>query len=208
MTAPGPGLRARQELRLAVLLCVVGAAVVLLTTSRDWLRVSLPQAHPLPTTVEHLAGGALVPGARPLALVGLAGVAALFAARRSGRILVGMLVLLAGAGVVILTGRLIADSAGSVARLELARSVRLPGVGRPHLGPWPWLCLAGGLLIATAGLLVSVRGRRWATLSSAYDAPSGTPSARRLPEGSEPEPAEVGEKAVWDALDRGEDPTG
>ena len=60
---------------------------------------------------------------------------------------------------------------------------------------WPALTLAGGVLLLLAGGLIAVRGRRWAGLSSSYDAPTAAPAAP------------VTDKGVWDALDRGDDPT-
>jgi hypothetical protein len=60
---------------------------------------------------------------------------------------------------------------------------------------WVVATLAGGVLLALVGALVVVRGGDWAGLGSSYDAP-----------GAAPEPP-VTDKAVWDALDRGDDPT-
>ena len=59
--------------------------------------------------------------------------------------------------------------------------------------PWPWAALVGSVLLAAGGLLVALRGRRWAVLSGRYDAPA----ARRT----------APEVSAWEALDRGEDPT-
>ena len=187
----------RQELRSVVLLCLAGSGLVLLAASRAWLSYRLPEAPPLPASTERVTGALLLPGARPLALVGLAGVAALFAARRNGRLVVGVLVLAAGTGVVILDLRLLLDRVASVGRLQAARQV--PVVGSPGLGPWPWVCLVGGLLLAVSGSLVAVRGRRWAALSSAYEAPGA--------KAVDP-PSVSTDRGAWDALDRGEDPTG
>jgi hypothetical protein len=48
-------------------------------------------------------------------------------------------------------------------------------------------------LLVAAGLLIVVRGRSWASMSSRYDAPAQRPRE--------------GEASLWEALDRGEDPT-
>ena len=67
----------------------------------------------------------------------------------------------------------------------------------PHgPGTWPFLTAGGGLLLLAAGALTAARGHRWAGLSDAYR----TPAARAAE-------APVTDKGVWDALDRGEDPT-
>jgi uncharacterized membrane protein (TIGR02234 family) len=185
-------MTSRRELQLAVALCLVGSAAVLVAASRSWLALRLPAAAPLPSHTLSVSGAHLAPGARPLALLGLSGVAALLATRKLGRLVVGALVLAAGAGVVAVIVRVLVDPARAVARSEPFRLDPRVG-GSPDLGAWPYLALLGGVLIAAGGLLIAVRGRRWATLSARYDAPAT------------PEP--VGEASLWAALDRGEDPT-
>lgn len=114
------------------------------------------------------------------------------ATKRLGRVLVGALLALAGVTTVVVAGQVL--SAGL--RTEVARAAD-PGlvVGATHSG-WVWLLLVGGVLLGLAGALVAVRGRRWAVLSSSYDAPAARPEA-----------APTTDKGAWDALDRGEDPT-
>ncbi|MBC7375655.1 MAG: Trp biosynthesis-associated membrane protein, partial [Frankiales bacterium] len=50
---------------------------------------------------------------------------------------------------------------------------------------------------------IAVRGRRWAALSARYDAPA----ARAEQEPDSEVSASRQERALWEALDRGEDPT-
>jgi uncharacterized membrane protein (TIGR02234 family) len=64
---------------------------------------------------------------------------------------------------------------------------------------WPLATVLGGLLVAAAGGLTLARGRDWPGMGARYDRPSG--SAR--PGSARPET----EAALWDALDRGDDPT-
>jgi hypothetical protein len=63
-------------------------------------------------------------------------------------------------------------------------------------GVWSLASALGGLLVAVGGVLTMLRGHRWGGLSEAYR----TPAARA-------EHAPATDKGVWDALDRGEDPT-
>lgn len=58
------------------------------------------------------------------------------------------------------------------------------------------MALAGGLLLAVAGLLTLRYGRSWPAMGSRYEAPT-----RKAPAKSDT-PADL-----WKALDRGEDPT-
>jgi uncharacterized membrane protein (TIGR02234 family) len=182
----------RRELLLAVLLCLAGAALVLLATSRPWLTLRVPAAAPLPTRTLTRNGSAIAGGARALGLVGLAGVAALPATRRIGRVVVGGLLALSGTGIVTVLVRVLAHPVAAVARSGPFPDAHV--AGPVDLGGWPYLALIGGGLLAAAGLLVVVRGRRWEVLSERYE----PPAAQGPP----------GEASFWEALDRGEDPTG
>lgn len=160
--------RPRRELAGACILTLAGAVIVLLAGGRRWVAGRPPGAA--------VTGNELLPSAHALALVALAGVVALLAARHRARLAVG--VALAVAGLVI---------AGSAAD-------RL-GEATPA---WPILTMAGGLLVAGAGVLTVARGRAWPALGARYDAP-----ADRLPVNRQPPT----DSDAWDALDRGEDPT-
>jgi uncharacterized membrane protein (TIGR02234 family) len=180
----------RRELVASVLLCLLGSALVLLAVSRSWIAHSLPAAAPLPPKRFAVPGAHLVPGARALALVGLAGVAAVPAARRLGRVVVGALLLAAGAGICALVVRALSDPDAAVRRAGPFVDVAV--TRGENLGFWPYVAVVGAVLLVTAGLLVVVRGRSWTSMSPRYDAPEREPR---------------GEPSLWDALDRGEDPT-
>jgi hypothetical protein len=158
----------RREPLLAVLLCVLGAGTVLVSAGRTWIQLDGVPNPLLPPRVDELTGAALVPGLRPLGLAGLAGVLGIVASRGAGRVLVGVLLVAIGAATCAVSFEHLAGTA------------------------WPWLALAGGVLLAAAGLLVTVRGRRWSSLGRRHEPPSARP---------------VAERDLWEALDRGEDPT-
>jgi uncharacterized membrane protein (TIGR02234 family) len=180
----------RRELVASVVLCLVGSALVLLAVSRSWIAHSLPAAAPLPPKRFEVLGAHLAPGARALALVGLAAVAAVPATRRLGRVVVGLLLLAAGAGIAAVVVRALSDPDAAVRRAgPFVDVVVAPG---QELGLWPYVAIVGAVLLVTAGLLVVVRGRSWTSMSARYDAPVAEPR---------------GEASLWDALDRGEDPT-
>jgi hypothetical protein len=61
---------------------------------------------------------------------------------------------------------------------------------------WWLVATLGGLLAVFAGAMTVVYARQWSGLGAAYDAPSA------------PAPAKDPARVAWDALDRGEDPTG
>ena len=183
-----------RELAAAVLLCLVGAFLVLVGAGRDWVVVDVAGNGLLPPRRLGVQGSELVAGVRALGLVGLAGVVALAATRRWGRVVVGLLLAVVGLGVLLSV--IGADLAVEAVRSDsVAEAGGADGAGRTTA--WPLGTALGGLLLALAGALVALRGRRWAALGRRYDAPA----ARPAPAGP------TGTAQLWDALDRGEDPT-
>ena len=182
--------RGRDSLVVAVLLCLAGAGLLLVACSRTWVSVEVPALPPLPGRTISAKGSALAPGVRALALVGLAGVAALPATRSWGRLAVGGVVALAGAAAGVLLVRAMADPSGATSAMDTGPlSLGFAG-GLSGLGGWPYVGLVGALLLVAAGGLTLVRGRTWSALGSSYDAPTA------------PKPT-----SAWDALDAGVDPT-
>jgi len=191
----------RAEVGLAVLLCLVGAFVLLVAAGRSWAVVELPGTGLLPGRAIGVPGSALVPGLQALGLVGLAGVVAVAATRGWGRIAVGAVLLVVGGGVVALTAGVLADLTTAALDTAVVRDAGGTSQGTVAGTGWPLLAALGGLLLAGAGLLVAVRGRRWAALSRRYDAPATRTQA------PPPTSGPVAERELWEALDRGEDPT-
>lgn len=179
---------------LAVLLCLAGAFVVLVAAGRSWALVDLAGSGLLPARSVGVDGAQLAPGLPALGLVALAGVVAVPATRRWGRVAVGLVLLAAGVGILALVAGQLTDLAGAV---QDSRTVRETGQAAAGIRRtlWPYACALGGLTVAAAGLLVAARGRSWSALGRRYDAPTAAPPP-------------VGERDLWAALDRGEDPTG
>ncbi|MER6926656.1 TIGR02234 family membrane protein, partial [Streptomyces spiralis] len=137
-----------------------------------------------------------------LAIVGLAALVAVFAVRRSGRLLVAGLLALSGAGTVgaALTGaanRAALDEKAAQASGDTAATA----ASLTHTG-WPYVAAAGGVLILLAGLLALRYGRLWPAMSGRYER-SGAPRSRATRPVDPDRPEDL-----WKALDRGEDPTG
>jgi hypothetical protein len=84
----------------------------------------------------------------------------------------------------------------------------LPGLGGPrdtavavHVAPtWPVLALLAGVLGVAAGVGTVLRGRGWPGMGRRYE----RDAAAVLPPATDEDRAQ----AAWQALDRGEDPTG
>ncbi|MEU4211506.1 TIGR02234 family membrane protein [Streptomyces sp. NPDC026206] len=200
--APSGGRAARRSVATALLLGAAGAALVLLAGGRTWSEGTAPVAQG--SSVPEQATGqdiTALPGA--LAIVALAALVAVFAVRRAGRAVVAALLALSGAGVVAaaLTG------AGDTAALE-EKAAKASGLTQASIDnvshtAWPWVAVAGGVLLLLAGLLALRYGRHWPAMSGRYER-DGTPRPRRTRTAPDPDRPEE----LWKALDRGEDPTG
>jgi hypothetical protein len=183
---------ARRGLATSVLACVLGALLALLAVTRTWAVQVQTQSPPLPALQVGRTGTAAAPWLSALALVALAGAGALLATRGGLRSVVGVAVVLAGVGI----------AAGGVYGLVAVAGVR-------HL--WPALCLPAGLVVAAGGALAVARGQRWPAMGARYERPG---RVRGVPPSVEPTEDQVqrigpspSDVAMWDALDRGEDPS-
>lgn len=208
--AAGAGGVSRRPLLVVLPACLAGAVLALAAAQPGWVRIGVPRSRPLADTVVAVAGHTLVPLIPALGLVGLAAVVGLLGVRGRGRTAVGAVLALTGTALLVAAlTHLAAPSATTVSGL-LTDHGPLPGRDptRPVTAHaelvWPLLAALAGLLLAAAGALTALRGSRWPALSGRYDA-----AAARLP-GPQPEPAPAGTAStanLWDALDRGDDPT-
>ncbi|WP_443072049.1 TIGR02234 family membrane protein [Streptomyces sp. WMMC1477] len=197
----GPAAHARRALGAALFLGALGAALALVAAGQTWAsgfaRGGLTRM-PVEASGSDVTG---LPSA--LALVGLAGLVAVFAVRGVPRTLVAGVLALCGAGAALAA---LAASAGDDALRETAvsaagvTSVSLEQVSRTG---WPYGAAAGGVLLLLAGLLALRYGRHWPAMGSRYERGEAPRRARRAPSDAAERPEDL-----WQALDRGEDPTG
>lgn len=185
----------RREPLLAALLCLVGAFLVLVAVGREWALVGVLGTGLLPDRELAVRGSDLVPGVRALGLVALAGVVAIPATRQWGRIVVGLVLAVVGAGVVAAVYGVVGDLLSAAQGSAVVRDAGGTAGESTRRTLWPYACGLGGLTITAAGLFVAARGRRWAALGRRYEAPA---ARAVLP---------AGERDLWEALDRGDDPT-
>jgi uncharacterized membrane protein (TIGR02234 family) len=184
----------RRELVAATLLGGVGAAIVVGFAGRSWATVT-ERGTGLEALNQHLSGRSLSGVIAALGWAGLAGIAALLATRGWARVAVG--VLLAAFGVIVAIASPVAVRHAHVVSIagDKTNLARLGGELIVHVNAWWVLSLVGGVLLAAAGLLTTVRGRRWPGMSSRYERPGPT------------RPATDDPASLWKALDRGDDPT-
>jgi uncharacterized membrane protein (TIGR02234 family) len=193
----------RRELTVVVLAALLGALSAWVVAGRVWAQGSVGSAEDLLRV--SATGNDLSAAVTALALAGLAGALALFATRKLGRQLIGVLLVAAGVGVV---GAALGAHGDGKVRGTLAAKATAKGVSGAvsHLSVSPYWLVAvlGGVIVALAGLVTVVRGRGWPGMSARYDNPAGR--AERVREERAAQAASA--KGLWDALDRGEDPTG
>lgn len=241
-----------QELAMTLLLGAAGTGLIFLATRQGWAVVATNPPRPLPASRVHVTGAALVPYADALVVAGLATLAAVLATRGLVRRLTGVLLAVIGAGLTAAaftaskSGAIAAASAtanpatataGSVTDGSTPATSAAPDVAgiTPHVTIaatfWQVLVVAGAAAMVAAGILILLRARRMAVMSSRYDSPTGAsrgaPSARQRagsaaatgPAASTGAPGTATASTVtsstgpsdsaslWEALSRGEDPT-
>ncbi|MEO6886813.1 MAG: Trp biosynthesis-associated membrane protein [Jatrophihabitantaceae bacterium] len=207
MTSPRTN-PARIQFGLTLLVNLLGAGGALLVASRTWQSIRTVREHPLVDDVLHVSGRTIDAAPTALALVAMAGVVAVLATRGLPRRLIGVVIALAGAGLI---WRAVLDRAAvSAGRARTLVEDKHPQVNTSaglisHVsvsGAWAILTLAGGVLVLLAGAAITWRGARWAAMSARYEAPV------RAPSGDDPEQTRMrADASLWTALDRGDDPT-
>ena len=204
--ASGAGA-SRRGLTAALALLGVGAGLLLLAYGRTWVSVTVSDAG-LPALHVDLSGHDLQPEGTAAAIVALAGVAAVVATRRVGRIVSGALLVLVGLGVAVrsvqfATGHASRPGYGdTVASLVAERTgVALPRMAADATAWWA-LALVGGVLVAAGGAVVLLRGKDWTGLGGRYERTGATAPGSRGARARAARP-----ESAWDQLDRGVDPT-
>ena len=189
----------RRELTVTVLIALLGGAIAWAAAGRPWATATVGEA---PNTLKVAASGNdLSAGVTALGLTALAGGLALFATQRLARRLVGVLLIAAGIGAAVYAfGERGTSHASHVLADKAAAKGFAAGSVSVHTASWWILAVLGGVLVALAGVCALVRGATWPGMSSRYEnAASKQAAARAADTGSS--------KDLWDALDRGEDPT-
>jgi uncharacterized membrane protein (TIGR02234 family) len=200
-------MRSRAEFAAALLIEIVGAAVVLLVGTREWQTITTSRARPFHADVLSVSGRTIDGAPTALALVALAGVVAVLATKGVARRAIGVLVAIAGAGIVwrsaTAMGAVSASRARDLVRDKHPRVLNSATAAQQvatHSG-WAVLSIVGGVLVVAAGVLIAWRGGSWSAMSARYEAPVRA---------KEPDPEQARAKAdasLWAALERGEDPT-
>ncbi|GAA3082873.1 Trp biosynthesis-associated membrane protein [Streptosporangium carneum] len=182
-----------------VAVCGAGAGLVLLAAGRDWATVTYgTRAVPVPAAE-------LAPALGPAAWAALAAVVAVLATRGVWRRIVGVVMALCGVGVIVGAWSGGRPGAGlAVAAEHAPMAAGTTDVVRiANALAWPLTAGAGGLLLLAGGVVAAVVGGRWPGMSERYDRHGhGAEAAGRAPARGAPT-----DRALWDAIDLGADPT-
>jgi uncharacterized membrane protein (TIGR02234 family) len=197
----------RRKVRtIALVGLLAGAVVALLASTQVWVDAALTVSGLPPIDVQ-ATGRVVAPLVPAVALLALGGAAALLLvggiARRVVGAVIGAMALLA----IVSAARAALDPSTAVAPAlaEAAGITGLPEALAPttDVTGWPWIATAGLLLTLGAGALAALSsrwpdvGRRYATQDGSAESPGAAKPAAARDDG-------VG---LWDALDRGDDPT-
>jgi uncharacterized membrane protein (TIGR02234 family) len=191
-----------RSFRLYIVFVLAGAGLVLWGSSLAWITWVQPDPISIEPLKGHASGTDLKPAMRAIGLVALAGVPAVIALRGPSRRWFAAVLGLGGGFFIALSAfdamayrrhPVLRDLVHDGGCLNGRQGICIDNRLGPELGPA--LVLIGALLMFLAGLLAARRAGNWQRLGSSYEAPGGVP-----------EPP-VTDKGVWDALDRGDDPT-
>ncbi|MDR6970702.1 Trp biosynthesis-associated membrane protein [Leifsonia shinshuensis] len=156
-----------------MLLLVVGSGLALLAATQPWFTIRLTDTAEHSSTVA-VAGSTAAPALTALALAGLALTAALAIAGPVFRIVLALLGVLLGVSVLISAITAVSDAVrASVSAITTATGVagdasirRLVHSVDTQL--WPWVAVAGGVLIVLASAAAVVFSRLWPGASRKY----------------------------------------
>lgn len=191
--APAPRSRSGRGRAAGLLLVLAGLTAVVAVPT--WFTTTGTTALEGTVTVQ-VSGSQVAPAILAAAVALLAAVAAVALVGRAGRWVVALVVVACGVLVVGTTLAVLADPAAAVTPVVADET----GVGR-LAGPvttsvWPWLAVVVGVLDALAGVWLVIASRAWAGPSRRHET-AASPTAS----------AEPDERADWDALSRGDDPS-
>lgn len=188
----------RREYGLAMAVLVLASIAVVVSYGATWITATVPvfRGETTPTRVVELTGSMLIGFGSAAGWVALASAAGIIATSTWGRMLVGLVAAASGAAAGIPAVAFIL-SRGPLVNEALDGDEALVVDGNA----WWMVAMLAGLVVMVVGVLTVVRGRTWPALSARYER-STTRSSKAADESDSREPLRI-----WDALDRGEDPT-
>lgn len=178
--------------RNVILLALLATLLALIASGRTWIDGSLNDGV-LSSNAVHVSGNQAIPGYFGIALVAGAGILAAATAGRIVRWPAAILSLIASIAMVALTVRTLSDPREPVkGRMTAVTGHTGESVAHGTLTPWFWVAMFAGLLSVFVSALGLLGLKRWAGLSSRYEAPTSEVTR---------------EESDWDLMSKGIDPT-
>jgi len=178
----------------------VGAVLALVAGSRAWWRAA-------GTGVSVAFPGTEATGglAQALALVVLAGALLGLVLRGRGRRVLGVLLVLAGVGILVLGASRPRPASGAVRTrvLEVSLADQFALVGTA----WPYVYAAAGLLVLAAAAVMTLTAPRWPSRASRFERPAVGAPGEGQPVAAVADRRDDDPAALWRLLDAGVDPT-
>ncbi|MEV5411781.1 TIGR02234 family membrane protein [Thermopolyspora sp. NPDC052614] len=215
---PPVGGASRRPPLVWALVCAAGAGAVLLAAGREWARVRYGAGGGSPLGLVTLTGSDLAAYLGPAALASLAAVVAVLVARGMWRRLIGVVVALGGVAAVLGAFTGVRRDTILAAAAERSALSAAGGAAYEAGAAWPAVTVAGGIILVGAGIVAVARASRWPGMSERYERRgAGSPPPARGPRAAGSAPGSAAgsamgaradrERELWDALDRGDDPT-
>lgn len=204
MTTPQPSEPSQRAPRITrsmtVIILLLGGVLALIGATQTWVTATGFEAAHIHSV--ELSGQEASPVTTAMALVIVAAGAALSIARRIGRWIIGVVVVLAAVTMAWATATVVINPVDAVA-LKIAETTGTTGVAdivpNIQVSMLPWLTLAGAVIGVVGGILALTAGARWPVgKTKKYDVAA---QQRRDHDGP------LDEIDTWDELSRGEDPT-
>ncbi len=208
MSASVTAIRGGISRKRVVLSILVLAIVAISTANLTWFQVFTQSVLAQEISV-HASGQDMSPGLTAAGLVAIASALFLSISKRIGSYIALSATALAGALIVFAAILVLADPiarfAGVYAEVTGADAVPENLVTLP----WPYVTVAGGLLLVVSGVFALTQAGNWAQGSTKYDAPDvDAHSPQTTPQAGRPVGENLtDERVLWDSLTEGVDPT-
>lgn len=181
-----------------ILVCLLIPALAFVTTLFPWIHANVSSV--MSTVDVDVKGTDAAPAVSALGLVALAGVLAVRIAGKVLRLIISIVIALAGVGMVIsaLTAAL---NPSDAAMTKVGEATGTTGPGGDYVVTvWPWLTLVLGVATILAAVWLWWSSRSWKATSRRYE----RTSQHSVEKGENPHADDID---AWDSLSEGEDPT-
>lgn len=188
---------------------ILGALLVLAAATQTWIHV-VPTSTSVRLPEIDISGNDAATSVTALSVAALAAAAAATIARTLGRRIIGLILVLAGAGVGIATLSVLSNIQAAAAT-KVGETVGQSVVDGSYAQTfWPYLALVGAAIAVLAGLAMVISAGKWAvdrrhTQEAEHSASKATTQRDAASSSSKNE--EWDDIDGWDRLSRGDDPT-